>query len=205
MALDKKEIALTTVGVLSGLALTYLLWKRSQASSAAQASAAATAAANAQAQAYAQAQQESQFGAAASFVGGGGYAQTTPYSSPNTTVTSSVPSTADNGTSTLTDIINGFLSNNSGSLPTIPANALIPEVTVNGNESSVSGIATTSQQIIGNAAAGTVTNTGQSYSGTPGTQTVNTNITSTAPSTNTNPIVTIHGKPVSVPATVVKQ
>ena len=165
MALDKKQIALSVVGIVAGLALTYILWARSQQANAATA---ANAAAQAAATAEEQEQESQQFDGVTeglSSAGGGGtetiYNQTAP------TQTATASGTDD--ASDISSIVNQILGGAGASLPTIPANSLIPEVQVSDGTSSLSGIDTSAAAILGTAAPSTVTSTtstGQTYGAT---------------------------------------
>lgn len=153
MAMDKREIALTVGGTLAGLVLTYMLWKHDQSTTAAS-QAAAIAASNAQQQQ--QAMQDAQFSAQAqygSYAGGGqSYSVGSPYSGTDTTATGSTGSTPN-----LSSLITTILSKGQSSLSNIPANPLIPEVTVGDGSSALSGVATTASQVLGQTAPTTVT------------------------------------------------
>jgi type II secretory pathway pseudopilin PulG len=165
MALDKKEIALSVVGVLAGLALTYLLWMRSQQNSANESAAAA---AQAAATAATQEQEEQQYDAVSQGLSSAGSGSGTIYeSSPAQTSSSDVTDPATS--SDIGSIISQLLGSGSGTLPTIPANALIPEVSVSDGSTSLSGIDTSAAAILGYAPASTVsttTSTGQTYGAT---------------------------------------
>lgn len=167
MALDKKQIALSVTGIIAGLALTYILWRRSQQ---AQTAAAASAAAQAAAAAATQEQQSQQLDYATgnlSAAGGGSY----NYGS---NVTESGVSTPVASSSSATDggvgaIVSQILGSGTGTLPTIPSNGLIPEVSVSDGTTSLSGIDTSAAQILGQAPPSTVsttTSTGQTYGAT---------------------------------------
>ena len=164
MALDKKQIALSVVGIVAGLALTYLLWMRSQQDSAnTAAQAAATAAANAEEQE----QESQQFDAASTGLSDSGsgsgiiYEQSSP-------ATSGVTSPTDSSTSDITSLVSTLLGS-AGTTASVPANQLIPEVNVSDGTSSLSGIDTSAAQILGSAPPSTVsstTSTGQTYGAT---------------------------------------
>jgi type II secretory pathway pseudopilin PulG len=165
VALDKKQIALTVVGIVAGLALTYLLWIRSQQDSAnAAAQAAATAAANAEEQE----QESQQFDATSTDLSDAGSGSGVIYeqSSPTTT---GVTSTSDDGTSDITSLVGSLLDSAGSTSSSVPANQLIPEINVSDGTSSLSGIDTSAAQILGSAPPSTVsttTSTGQTYGAT---------------------------------------
>lgn len=165
MALDKKQIALSVVGILAGLSLTYILWHRSQqANAATAANAAAQAAANAEEQEQ-EGQQYDAVSAGLSSSGSGGIVN-------NYTDSTSSPDTTSQGTSDESDIssiVNQILSSANGTIPSIPGNALIPEVDISDASTALTGIDTSAAEILGNAPAGTVsstTSTGQTYGAT---------------------------------------
>ena len=164
MPLDKKQIALSVVGILAGLSLTYILWHRSQQANAATAAAAAQAAANAATQEQ-EGQQFDAVSAGLSSSGGGGIVN-------NYTDSTSSPDTTSQGTSDESDIssiVNQILSSANGTIPSIPGNALIPEVDISDASTALTGIDTSAAEILGNAPAGTVsstTSTGQTYGAT---------------------------------------
>lgn len=164
MSLDKKQIALSVGGILAGLSLTYILWKRSQDA------AAATASANATAAAQEQQSQEIDYSSAASGLssaGGGGSSVTNNYS--DTPATQTGTASGDDDASDISSIVNQILGAANASLPTIPGNALIPEVDINDASTALTGIDTSAAEILGYAPAGTVsttTSTGQGYGAT---------------------------------------
>lgn len=163
MALDKKQIALTVTGIIAGLALTYILWRRSQQADAATA-------ANAAAQAAAQEEQSQQLDYTEGNLATSGSSGGTIYESTGTTQTSTTPpSTDDSSTNDVTTLINAILGTGTGSTSTIPANQLIPEIQVSDGTSSLSGIDTSAAEILGQAPPSTVTSTtstGQTYGAT---------------------------------------
>jgi hypothetical protein len=165
VALDKKQIALTVVGIVAGLALTYLLWMRSQQDSAnAAAQAAATAAANAEEQE----QESQQFDAASTGLSDSGSGSGIIYEQSSPT-TSGVTSPTDSSTSDITSLVSTLLGAAGTTTASVPANQLIPEVNVSDGTSSLSGIDTSAAQILGSAPPSTVsstTSTGQTYGAT---------------------------------------
>lgn len=164
MALDKKQIALSVVGIVAGLALTYILWMRSQqANAATAASAAAQAAANAEEQ-----EQESQsYDSAASGLSSAGSGGTIYEQSQPTTTGSTTSS--DDSTSDISSLVSAILDDANGTSSSIPSNPLIPEIQVTDGTSSLSGIDTSAAAILGTAPPSTVTSTtstGQGYGAT---------------------------------------
>lgn len=194
MPLDKKQIALSVGGILAGLSLTYILWKRSQDAAAASASAAATAAAQEQQS------QEIDYSSAASGLssagGGGGIVNNYSDTAPTQTATAS----GDDDASDVSSIVNQILGAANGTLPSIPGNALIPEVDINDASTALTGIDTSAAEILGYAPAGTVsttTSTGQTYGATSSpTSGGNSNPDDLAPVT-TPPLGTVYGTPAS--------
>jgi type II secretory pathway pseudopilin PulG len=168
MALDKKQIALSVVGIVAGLALTYILWARSQQANAATA---ANAAAQAAATAEEQEQESQQFdGVTEGLSSSGGGGSETIYNQTAPTQTATASGTDD--ASDISSIVNQILGGAGATLPTIPANSLIPEVQVSDGTSSLSGIDTSAAAILGSAPPSTVTSTtstGQTYGATTAT------------------------------------
>ena len=164
MALDKKQIALSVVGIISGFALTYILWSRSQqANAATAANAAAQAAANAEEQAQSSQQLDYAEGNLTSGTGSSGTIYEDSSSAPT------VAASTDNSTNDITSLVSSILDDANGTTSSVPSNPLIPEVTVSDGTSSLSGIDTSAAQILGTAAPSTVsstTSTGQTYGAT---------------------------------------
>lgn len=164
MALDKKQIALSVVGIISGFALTYILWNRSQqANAATAANAAAQAAANAEEQAQSSQQLDYAEGNLTSGTGSSGTIYEDSSSAPT------VAASTDNSTNDITSLVSSILDDANGTTSSVPSNPLIPEVTVSDGTSSLSGIDTSAAQILGTAAPSTVsstTSTGQTYGAT---------------------------------------
>jgi hypothetical protein len=183
MALDKKQIALTVVGIVAGLALTYLLWMRSQTDSANEA---ATAAANAAATAAAQEQEGQQYDSAVSGLSDSGGSGTIYEQAQPSTSTTPGSSTGDDA-SDLTSLITTVLGQSGNATSSVPANSLIPEVNVSDGSTTLSGIDTSAAQILGNAAPSSVTtttSTGQTYGATS---------SNTPGSDSNNPVLSLNG------------
>ena len=119
MALDKKQVALTVVGSLAGLGLTYLLWRRSEQAAA---SAGDNAAANAAIDSEAQQSNDASYYPSSPVM-----PQFTLPAISTSTTDASTDTAASNGTDIgaginglLEDIIETFGSNNAEHIPVVP-------------------------------------------------------------------------------------
>lgn len=174
MAIDKKDVALSVVGILAGLALTYLLWSVSQRNNAANAQAAATAAANAQAAALDQSQQEQTLTTQV--------ASSDVSSSPTETTAEPVTSSASSSDNTiateLDQIISDYTQNQSS--PSSFSNLVIPEV----GDTSDTALINSNVPVTSNAAL-------EEINGAVGSVSTTSGQTSTAPvntPTQSNPL-----------------